>query len=59
MKRWLFHPVQSFNRVFVCPFWEHRPFGQYGWSPAYHGKWDKQQAVLGTCERCGEYAGTQ
>lgn len=59
MKRWLFHPIQSFNRVFVCRFWEHKPYGAFGWGDAYVGKFDKQLGVLGTCERCGEYAGTK
>lgn len=53
MKRWILHPVQSYNRVFVCPHWGHKPYGSYGWHRA------KQTGVLGTCERCGEYAGTQ
>lgn len=45
---------RAFNRRFVCPFWGHKPYGQYGWAVSYIGKFDKQASVQGTCENCGD-----
>lgn len=46
---------RAFCRRFYCRFWGHKRLGDYDWSVAYIGKFDKQASKRGTCENCGEW----
>lgn len=44
--KWLRHPVQSFNRKFICSYWEHKS-SEDPW-------WRADQSKKRKCERCSE-----